>query len=69
MSMESLKKIIADNPGILQCELDKIVGYKFSGTQLTKLVRRNEITRIEVPRRRARSSYRLYVVGAVIPRA
>lgn len=69
MSMESLKKIIADNPGILQCELSRKVGYKFSGTQLIKLVRRNEIIRILEQRPNAGPSYRLYVTDAVIPHA
>lgn len=63
MSMQSIKQIILENPGVLQCELDAHIGYKPSGNQILKLVRRKEIVRIPATRKIAGNTFELYVVG------
>ncbi len=61
MSMESIKQIVADHPGILQCDLRKYPNHSFSGQQILKLIRRKEIIRVVATRKNAGSTYKLYL--------
>lgn len=61
MSMESIKEIIAKNPGILQCDLMKYPDHSLSGNQIIKLVRRKEIVRVTATRKNAGNTYKLYL--------
>lgn len=67
MSMERIKQIIADNPGILQCELRAgiIPNFHFSSDQLIKLERRGEIIRIRATMHTKNGTFKLYLPGQV----